>query len=191
MADDDHYGAIEVTVSHNAVGRAGGVPTTIAAEFVTSAPMSRAGVESGITSLSVGRPTPRTDANRGQIEARWHGKASPQLEHRVALRVVIDPPGEGRRAVWAVVPATVFTGTSAITRGTDLDVDSGPVKWGQWRLDLDLQTITLSGWADINSSTVLGALITQDVLLNASAVLVESRAHSGADWSGGSAVTIP
>ena len=150
--------------------------------------MDLAGVASGASGVEVERDG-NADAADDEIAATWSGPGSPQLEHRIALRVQV---GTENNWEWVVFTPTGGTATApaqpGITRGTDPNTDSG-ADWGKWTMaDFDL-VIAAATWTDDDNGDLYS--VTAAALRGASHLRVDTRVDDGGRWSKGTPAAIP
>jgi hypothetical protein len=192
--DDDDYRKINVKIGHP-VNDADAIER--AATVAVSAPAELAGVGAGVTGLTVDRKVKGgvgTAVVGDTIEASWFGDGSPQLEHRIALEVVVETTRGGTTVSgWEWIVFGTIT-QPAITRDTDPDTDSGPTKWGKWNsapFDLNLEDNEAdNAWQDDDDITLLYE-VTLVNLRNARSLRIDTRVDNGGTWTKHTPVAMP
>ncbi|MXY16865.1 MAG: hypothetical protein F4Y57_07675 [Acidobacteria bacterium] len=195
-ADDDDYRAIGVKIGHPVVDGAG---ATRDATMAVSARAELAGVASGASGVEVSRkfvvPTGTDNEVGDTITATWAGAGSPQLEHRLALEVVVETTRGGTTVSgweWVVFLGGTIT-QPVISRATDPDTDSG-ADWGQWSsakfaLNVDANEAA-DAWRD-DDNAALAYTVTLANLRNVRSFRVDTRVDDGGTWSKGTPVAVP
>ena len=150
-----------------------------------------AGAAHGATGVKATRDG-HADAEDDEIAATWFGKASPRLEHRVALRVKV---GTENNWEWIIFPGT--PAQPQITRATDSDNrnHTGPTNWGKWTMaDFDLTAAeNVTNWTDDDNGDPYS--VTESNLRDASHIRIDTRVDNGTatnpGWKKGTPAAIP
>ena len=172
-ANDLYYDEIDLRIG-NAVVDANGTARTNAVAL--SVAVGKAGVDNTVSELSarVAPPPAGTPENHHLIDATWKASGSPQMEQRVALWVGglgVDNDEEG----WLIVPTAALTITRSTTFGGTF------ARWSMADINLSTVDDTDASWITENLGVAVLNLDRVD-LLNASRLLVQTRAHSADDW---------
>ena len=188
-ADDDHdFRDIHVKIGHPVVDADGETRDAAAAISVAEA---LAGAPHGATGVMVTRDG-NADAATDEIAATWSGKASPRLEHRIALRVQVGTENDWE---WVVFPAD--PPQPQITRATDSDnrAHTGPNNWGKWTMaDFVFTDVAAAAdWTDDDNGESYS--LDSDDLRDASHLRVDTRVDNGTaanpGWKKGTPAAIP
>ena len=191
--DDDDYRAIGVKIGHAVVDGDGADRTATEA---VSARAELAGVASGASGVEVSREFvvgTGGDATADTISATWAGAGSPQLEHRLALEVIVETTRGGTTVSgWEWVVFGTIT-QPVISRATDPDTDSGS-DWGQWSsANFGLNAAAnaaADAWQD-DDNAALVYTVTLTNLRNVRSFRVDTRVDDGGTWSKGTPVAVP
>ena len=193
-ADDDDYRAIGVKIGHP-VNDADAAARDAAA--AVSARAELAGVASGASGVEVTRKfvvgTGAT-VTADTISATWAGAGSPQLEHRLALEVVVETTRGGTTVSgWEWVVFGTTPAQPAITRRTNPDTQSGS-RWGHWnsaKFELNAaDNAAADAWQD-DDNAALVYTVTLANLRNVRSFRVDTRVDNGGTWSKGTPVAVP
>ncbi len=190
--DDDDYRDIHAKIGH-VVRDADG--TERVATVAVSEAEALAGASHGATGLAAGVRVTENEGARDfhMLSASWFGDASPQLEQRIALEVLVEDSGPtGTKWEWVVFGATPTQ--PVISRATDPDTDSGPTKWAKWSsanfdINLDTNAGAADNWLD-DDDDALGYTVTIDNLKDARSFRIDTRVDNTGTWKKGTAVTI-
>jgi hypothetical protein len=188
-ADDASYGEIDVTVEVDVTGADGDVE----ADEATSASVELAAVASGVTNLKVDRDFGLNAAQTAEdtLTATWSGKGSPELEHRIALRVEVNP------SEWAwLIFGEPSADNGAPTAQPDItrNVTPGSPAFGKWSSEaFDLNATASAGgsdeWEDDDDDALKYTVILAN--LRAATHLRIDTMVDGGDWVKQTPVAIP
>ena len=167
------------------------------AAAAVSARAELAGVASGASGVDVTRKfvvgTGAT-VTADTISATWAGAGSPQLEHRLALEVVVETTRGGTTVSgWEWVVFGTTPAQPAISRRTNPDTQSGS-RWGHWssaKFELNAaDNAAADAWQD-DDNAALTYTVTLTNLRNVRSFRVDTRVDNGGTWSKGTPVAVP
>ena len=190
--DDDDYRDIHAKIGH-VVRDADG--TERVATVAVSEAEALAGAPHGATGLAAGVKVTENEGDRDfhMLSASWFGPASPQLEQRIVLEVLVEDSGPtGTKWEWVVFGPT--PAQPVISRATDPDTDSGPDKWAKWSsANFDINLATNAGGADNwldDDDADLGYTIIAENLKDIRSFRIDTRVDNTGTWTKGTAVAI-
>ena len=174
--------------------------TTVTAESATK---ELAAVAHGATGVEAKRPVTGAAGTRPvhNLTATWSGKGSPGLEHRIALRVLVEASGPtGSKWEWVVFGTD--PAQPAISRATRIPQDAGRGhgKWSMAAFDLNLEdnangsagtnTGDNNNWVD-DDDAALQYTVRIANLVKASHIRVDTRVTGTGSYEKGTPVEIP